>query len=620
MRTVITSIVALLIAISMAIPWGSTPIASGQDNGLITPTATASVATTPATVTTTPATATATTTLVPTIGTVTATPTVTTTVTPGSATVTAVGPNPNDPNGLVITGNGFMTGATVLVDGQPIQVVSVAGPTSLSAVLPPGLTPGPHSIVVVNPGFPPSPPFMAPLVFSAAESVLHVPVAVKRPPNDTTAVFVQNISQSFTTVNAQFFDLNGTTQPNWTRTAPLPPGESTVFDLAVDPNIPPGFDGSAVIRADQPITAVVNHIMSGQLGPGLPPGAPSDTTGAQVQTSAGSFSILGGPPATQASVPVAFGGYHGYFTTISIQNTGPAQGTFTVALFPTGLSNPIASIPRTIPPQTSVRVRLGPEIGIAPDFVGSVLVSGQGGATLAVAAETFQVETGTLLSYSGFPAGTNVVNAPLLFKNYNGWISGAQVVNVSPAPVVVNPTIIQRDGPIGLRLPPRQLAPNESMTVYLPAIPDLPDDFVGSGVFTANGPISVVVQEINADRGAGMAYTGFGAGTPNISIPVIFKNSAGWDSGIQVQNLGQVDAFVNVLYHFSGGLTVPESALIASGSSTTFYQPDHPGIPDGAIGAASISSVGGQPIVAIVNEVNYERTGDASMAYEGINY
>ena len=30
--------------------------------------------------------------------------------------------------------------------------------------------------------------------------------------------------------------------------------------------------------------------------------------------------------------------------------------------------------------------------------------------------------------------------------------------------------------------------------------------------------------------------------------------------------------------------------------------------------------VGGQPIVAIVNEVNYTRPGDASMAYEGINF
>ncbi len=604
---VATSILALLIALGLAVPWGATPTGAAQDP-TPTPTSTATVTATAAlTSTTTP-----TTTPTATAGNGLITPTATTA--PGSATIVSVGPNPSNTNEIVITGNGFLNGATALIDGQPIQVVAVAGPTSLTATLPNGLAAGPHSIVVINPNFPPSPPFSAPLFF-AAETVLHVPVAVKRPPIDSTAIFVQNISQTFTTVNVQFFDLSGTTQPQWNRTAGVGPGESTLFDLATDPNVPPGFDGSAVVRADQRITGVVNHIMSGQLGPGVSP----DASSPQAHTSAGSFAIGASVPATQASVPVAFGGYHGYFTTISVQNAGPAQGTFTVALFPTGLASPIASIPRTIAPNASARVRLGPEVGIAPDFVGSVMVTSQG-APLVVAAETFHVETGTMLSYSGFPAGTNVVNVPLLFKNYNGWISGAQVVNVGTSPVLVNPVIIQRDGPIGTRLPPRSLAPNESMNVYLPAIPDLPDDFVGSGVFTANGPISVVVQEINAERGSGMAYTGFGAGTPNISVPVIFKDSAGWDTGIQVQNLGQVDAFVNALYHLPGGMTVPESALIASGSSTTFYQPDHPGIPSGAIGAATITSATGQPIVAIVNEVNYDRAGDASMAYEGINY
>jgi hypothetical protein len=237
-----------------------------------------------------------------------------------------------------------------------------------------------------------------------------------------------------------------------------------------------------------------------------------------------------------------------------------------------------------------------------------------------VASETAHFETGVVFTYSGFATGANVANVPLLFKNYNDWVSGAQVVNVSQVPVVVNASMLQRDAPITLGLGPRTLAPNESFTYYLPAIQELPEGFVGSGVFTASGPIAVVVQQLNSARGAGMAYTGFSGGTPNVSVPVVFKGSAGWDSGVQVQNLGQGDALVDITYHLPGGVTVADRALIAAGSSTTFYQEEHPGLPPGIIGAAQVTSVGGAPIVAIVNEVNYERSGDASMSYEGVNY
>ena len=99
----------------------------------------------------------------------------------------------------------------------------------------------------------------------------------------------------------------------------------------------------------------------------------------------------------------------------------------------------------------------------------------------------------------------------------------------------------------------------------------------------------------------------------NISIPVIFKGSQGWNSGIQVQNLAPTDATVNIDYHMPDHTVVPDVARIPALGSTTFYQPDVPGIPPGTTGAAIVHALGGEPIVAIVNEVNYTRPGDASM-------
>jgi hypothetical protein len=329
--------------------------------------------------------------------------------------------------------------------------------------------------------------------------------------------------------------------------------------------------------------------------------------------------VQAGPGTANQTVPVAFGGYNGYFTTVSIQNTTRTANPYTITLFPTGAPAPIASVQRLIPPQSSTRVRLGPDTGTPPDFVGTAVISSQGGATMVVAAETIKLETGVLLSYSGFAAGAGVMNTPLLFKNYNGWVSGAQVVNVSSGPVNVTAQIFPRDNPISFNLPPRTLGPNESFTYYLPAIQAFPDGFVGSAVFSANGPIAVVVQEINAERGTGMAYSGFGPGTPNISVPVIFKGSSGWDSGIQVQNLAPTDATVNVTYFHPQGISV-DAARVAGGGSTTFYQPDVADIPPNTIGSAIVSSGAGEPIVAIVIVVNYTRPGDASMSYEGINF
>lgn len=592
MRFVTTPILALLIAIGVAVPWGALSPASAQ-----TPTAT------PPPVSTATATGVAT-------ATATLTATATATATPGGApTVASVAPDATNPNAIVVSGVSFLPGATVTLDGRPLQT-TVNSPSMATALLPPGLGPGPYGITVINPGFPPSPPFVAQLSQGVLATTLFVPAAVKRSPGDSTAVFVQNISPTFATVTVRFYDLSGFHDQSWMRTAPVPPGESAVFDLGAEPTLPPGFDGSIVFESSQPIAAVVNRLAS--------PGMPGESPSAPGRSSAGSFTIAGGPPMTQATVPVVFGGYHGYHTTISVQNTGVAPGNYAIAFYPNGVPVPLTSISRAIPARAAARIRVGPESGLPPDFVGTAVVTSS--SPLQVVAETIQVDSGVLLSYSGFSGGANVANAPLLFKNSNGWVSGAQIVNVSQAPVVVNASLIQRDAPLSLGLGARPLAPNESVTYYLPAINELPDGFVGSGVFTATGRIALVVQELNSERGTGMAYGGFSTGSRNVSVPVIFKGSAGWDSGIQVQNLGNADALVNATYHLPGGMTVNESALIAAGSSTTLYQQEHPGIPAGAIGAATLTSVGGQPIVAIVNEVNYERSGDSSMSYEGINY
>jgi hypothetical protein len=120
-----------------------------------------------------------------------------------------------------------------------------------------------------------------------------------------------------------------------------------------------------------------------------------------------------------------------------------------------------------------------------------------------------------------------------------------------------------------------------------------------------------------------MAYNAFNPGddTPRISIPLVFQDRNGFNTGIQVQNVENTDAQVRVTYTLSTGATAVEFAVVPAGGSYTFYQPDNPELPAGSVGSAVVENIaGGQRLVAIVNEVNYARGGDASSTYEGLNY
>ena len=135
-------------------------------------------------------------------------------------------------------------------------------------------------------------------------------------------------------------------------------------------------------------------------------------------------------------------------------------------------------------------------------------------------------------------------------------------------------------------------------------------------------PIVAIVNEVNYVVGAGMSYSCFSGGTKNVSTPLLFRKYGereGWYTGIQVQNIGATRTDVTVTYR-RGGETWTEIAAIDPGQSANFWQghTDSP-LPDNFIGSAVITSTT-QPIVAIVNEVNYELPGDASMSYGGINY
>src|SRR5581483_9100263 len=105
--------------------------------------------------------------------------------------------------------------------------------------------------------------------------------------------------------------------------------------------------------------------------------------------------------------------------------------------------------------------------------------------------------------------------------------------------------------------------------------PELPAGFVGSAV--VEGPpgssIAAVVTELNRG-GNGASYEAALEGSPVISAPLLFKNSNGWNTGIQVLNVADTPADVLVTYFASdGGGPWLDRATVAPGAATTFTSP-----------------------------------------------
>src|SRR5207302_3172460 len=145
-----------------------------------------------------------------------------------------------------------------------------------------------------------------------------------------------------------------------------------------------------------------------------------------------------------------------------------------------------------------------------------------------------------------------------------------------------------------------------AVTFYQPANDELPSDFVGSAVVEApaGARVVAVVNEVH-DGGSGMSYEGALRGGATASAPLLFRNSNGWNTGLQIQNVGAEESEVVVVYRGSDG-SGPwfDGAFVRPGSSVTFFQPAHPELANGFVGSATIASKNGQPVVGIVNEVS----------------
>jgi hypothetical protein len=219
-------------------------------------------------------------------------------------------------------------------------------------------------------------------------------------------------------------------------------------------------------------------------------------------------------------------------------------------------------------------------------------------------------------SYSGFNEGAEEVSIPLLMKANAGFNTWFNVQNAGSAATDV--TVTYSDGVTASCL---SLAPGAACTLEQ-ADEAHATGWVGSAVVTTTGePIAVTVMEVGATTLFG--YGGFAGGSPDVAMPLINANNAGYITGVQIQNLDGSATTVTVSYTPSlAGSACTETKTISGNSSETFAL--NAFTTSGScglqkfIGSAEVTAnSGGNDLVAIVNQLNLGENKGA--AYEGFD-
>ncbi len=183
------------------------------------------------------------------------------------------------------------------------------------------------------------------------------------------------------------------------------------------------------------------------------------------------------------------------------------------------------------------------------------------------------------------------------------YLSGIQVQNLSSSAANVQLTYYNQNGSTDPGSPVSStIAANGSVT-FFPVGAAV--GFNGSVVISADQPVAAI-SNILGDLGAAAAsYVGAGAGSTEVSLPLLFKNNSGFDTWFNVQNTGTADASVTVNY--SDGETA--TATIPMGASHTFDQAAE----THAVAVFSGVVTSDQPVaVAVIQE-----SADIMFAYTG---
>lgn len=430
------------------------------------------------------------------------------------------------------------------------------------------------------------------LVLVGLMALVAVPLAGAQVGTWDSSFTVVNMGTSQATVQVTFYDETGAaTTPadlggGLSNPFPLAGGASQVVYVPGIPGLPNGRY-SVVVSADQPIAAIANLI--------------GNNGGIFFN---GSYSGAEDVGQTSMFVPSVNKAFWGWDSHLSIQNLTNAAMNVTVNFY-AGTPVSIATVSQSVPAYASWHLNVASVPGVPSGYNGSAVVTAPG--PIAVVDNQTVDAGGQTQDYNGFPNGQTTLYCPALYKDFYTWGSSLNVQNVGTVTTTVNVTY--SDGTSATR----ELGPYAAYLFYQPAEPHTAATF--SAIVTADQPLVAIVNAANAAAQA-QTYNCFFSGSTSYFVPIVEKNYYGWDSAVQVQNVGTAAADVTITYETPG---CSSTKNIPAGGTDYFYQPGEACLPDGYGASATLTSA--QPIVVIVNQTwGAGQTGDQgdwSMSYNG---
>jgi hypothetical protein len=240
------------------------------------------------------------------------------------------------------------------------------------------------------------------------------------------------------------------------------------------------------------------------------------------------------------------------------------------------------------------------------DSLGAGTYSGVVSCDQPVAAIVNFSDANSGASHAGVTTPGTTWYAPAIYDNYYGYYGVIIAQNATSSPVDITAQIFSSaSGAAVYTVTQNDVPANASYSFEFDGLAELVDNEVYSAKITADGNIApvVTIYGTGAYNEQMYSYNPFAAGATTLYAPIIRYDYYDYNTSLSVQNLGAAATTVNVAY--TGGAT--STANLAPNQSVEFYSPAVAGLPSGdAAGrvAATITSTGGQPIVALVNESN----------------
>jgi hypothetical protein len=310
-----------------------------------------------------------------------------------------------------------------------------------------------------------------------------------------------------------------------------------------------------------------------------------------------------------------------YSSAFQVQNLGTEVANITIIFYNKDGST-AATVNDTIAIGGSNTYNVARMSQVPTPFDGSVVIS----SNVPVAA--ISNESGNSgafgASYAGFrdpPGSATTAYLPLIMRGNGGFNTWFNVQNAGSADanVTVTYTPVVRGGtPIGNSFTETAtIKPGAAHTFDQAALAGLGARFVGSVKVTSNQAIVATVNEVGPTTL--MAYDGFSGGSTRLSFPLVNTRNAGYETGIQIMNIGTQDTTVTMHYTWDpakgSGAVADEVKLVPAGGSTTFAGPFFTSrfVGSGLVTANSAS----QLLVGVVNQLNAHTSKGA--AYNGFD-